>query len=72
MKVQCENCETVFDEDDILYKLEEITNLALRIEPGDVVPYGECPECDSLVYLLENYATEPDLLAAARDTLDNV
>lgn len=72
MKVQCENCETVFDEDDILYKLEDITNLALRIEPGDVVPYGECPECDSLVYLLENYATELDLQDAARDTLDNV
>jgi len=72
MKVQCDNCETVFDEDDILYKLEKITNLALRIEPGDVVPYGECPECDGLIYLLENYATELDLQDAARDTLDNV
>lgn len=27
-----------------------IDNLYDRLDPGSIVPVGECPECDSLVY----------------------
>ena len=50
MIVQCENCGKQFNESKILFKLIEIQNLFERIAPGDIVPFGECPECDSFVY----------------------
>lgn len=50
MKVKCDNCEKIFKPEEIMFKLCEIPNLIERIRPGGIVPYDECPECDSFVY----------------------
>jgi len=48
--LRCDDCEKYFDHDDIEIELHEIQHLFDRIKPGGTVPYGECPECGSLVY----------------------
>ena len=50
MKVQCDNCKKIFDESEIMFEVHEIPNLFERITPGGIVPFGECLECDALVY----------------------
>ena len=47
-KHRCDNCDEVFDADD----LKDIENMLQRIEPGGMVPSGECPdpECGALCY----------------------
>lgn len=47
MKSQCDNCGWIGKP---LFELHEISNLLQRIEPGGVVPSGECPKCDCLCY----------------------
>ena len=47
MKSRCDNCGW---EGEPLFGLEEIVDLVERIDPGGVVPSGECPECDALCY----------------------
>jgi hypothetical protein len=60
-KVTCDNCEWTGDEESLgeededgeLYgrTLHQIHHLADRLDPGGVVPAGECPECGALAYL---------------------
>ena len=50
MEIQCDNCGKVFEDSEILIKLEKIPNLASRLTPRGIVPFGECPECFCLVY----------------------
>ena len=35
------------------HRLAKPKDLALRLDPNDVVPAGECPECGALAYLIE-------------------
>lgn len=53
---ECGNCKWSGEP---LIKLEDIPYLFQRIEPGGVVPSGECPECGALCYLVkeENQVT---------------
>ena len=46
MKHLCDNCGKTFVEK----KLKEIKDLLQRVEPGRIVPSGECPECGALCY----------------------
>jgi hypothetical protein len=46
---ECDNCGKVWPAD----KLGGIEDLTQRIEPGGVVPSGECPECGALCYPVE-------------------
>ena len=48
-KVLCDNCgwEGVGSELDMVTDIEE------RIDPGGVVPAGQCPECSALAYLVD-------------------
>ena len=55
-KFQCEDCGSTFDTESDFTPLSEITDLAQRISPGEVVPYGECPECHSLVHEAQKMA----------------
>lgn len=48
--VQCDNCGLIID-DDTEMQMNPIRDLEQRIEPGGVVPAGECPECGALMYL---------------------
>ena len=51
MKVECDNCGSIFDpEFDKLIPLHEVKHPLQRIEPGGIVPAGECPECGAWVY----------------------
>ena len=50
MLVICDNCCIVQLEEDLKIGLADIKDLLCRIEPGGVVPSGECPECEALMY----------------------
>jgi len=43
---RCDNCDLVFP----YGKLKDIENIYLRVEPGGIMPAGECPECGALCY----------------------
>lgn len=46
----CDDCGKCWHDNDIV-PLEEVADLAFRLDPGSVVPSGECPECGALCYL---------------------
>jgi len=46
MRHLCDNCGKSFGEK----KLKEIKDFLQRVEPGGIVPSGECPECGALCY----------------------
>lgn len=50
MKHICANCGESWTEDQIIVGLDSIPDLHQRLDPGGVVPSGECPECFALVY----------------------
>lgn len=47
MKSQCDNCDWTGEP---AVTLTEITGFRARIEPGGIVPSGECPKCGALCY----------------------
>lgn len=49
---QCDNCHFLIDEASE-EAMNPIRDLQERIEPGGVVPAGECPQCGALMYLVE-------------------
>lgn len=60
-KLKCENCEWAGGPDD----LDEICDVQERISAGEVVPAGQCPNCQGLVYVPERRA-EPSTIAVLR------
>ena len=50
---RCDNCGHEMWESSLLYPLSEVVDLAERLTPGGVVPSGECPNCDCLIYPIE-------------------
>lgn len=50
--VRCDDCGTEWKENDIKVLLPDIPHLFERIEPGEEVPFGECPDCGALVHLI--------------------
>lgn len=46
----CDNCTW---QGDPTIELEEIPDLAMRLDPGEEVPSGECPKCGALCYLIK-------------------
>ena len=59
----CQNCGEKFRDD----QLEEIGSGGFweRVQPGDIVPSGECPNCGALCHPLENSLT-PFVVAARK------
>ena len=51
--VKCDNCEWIGDESDLEIRMSNISHLVNRINPGEIVPAGECNECGALCYLIE-------------------
>lgn len=45
----CANCAWEGDVNDVA----EVRNFWGRVEPGDTMPAGACPDCESLVYLVD-------------------
>lgn len=50
---RCDNCGHEMWESSLLYPLSELEDLAERLTPGGIVPSGECPNCDCLIYPIE-------------------
>ncbi len=49
--LRCDNCWALFkDEGKLASVFPDIPGLLSRIEPGGIVPAGECPDCGALVY----------------------
>ena len=46
---QCANCRHIWN----VNYLNEIKDFHQRVQAGQVVPGGECPECGALAYLIE-------------------
>jgi hypothetical protein len=53
--VSCDNC----DWEGVAEDLEITSDLEERISPGDIVPAGECPECNCLAYLAKPKSYTP-------------
>ena len=52
-KSVCDNCGRIFPEE----KLNDIQDLAQRLDTGGEVPSGECPRCGALCYLIKENQT---------------
>ena len=61
--IHCENCDRTWSEED----LEHIHHYWERVEPGGVVPLGQCPDtdCRGLCYPRYGYAYELEQRCAA-------
>lgn len=49
-KARCDDCRKVWPVDE----LAEPKRLSERLDPGGMVPAGECPACGALAYLLDD------------------
>ena len=47
---RCDNCNFESDGDDAIVPWWEAGRLSERLNAGDIVPYGVCPECGCFVY----------------------
>lgn len=43
---ECDNCSALWEEGD----LKPAADLSERVDPGGVMPSGECPDCGALCY----------------------
>jgi hypothetical protein len=55
-KFRCQDCQAVIEEKD----LKDLTRVFCRVEPGDVMPHGECPHCGAACFPVKEYS-EPYL-----------
>ncbi len=50
---KCDNCAWSGPESKLGRDLENTPDLDMRLDPGGVVPAGECPKCGALAYLVD-------------------
>ena len=48
--LKCDGCGAALEENELKKVWPNIPDLGQRLDPGGVVPHGECPECGALVY----------------------
>lgn len=46
MKHICNNCGAKWDKENVIY----VFDLQQRVDPGGIMPIGECPDCGALCY----------------------
>jgi hypothetical protein len=46
MQHKCDNCDTLWDETSLV----PVEHLTERVDPGGIMPSGQCPECHALCY----------------------
>lgn len=49
----CDNCSTVYAEEEDFIPFDEIKDVLQRLTPGGKVPDGECRKCRALVFRAE-------------------
>lgn len=70
--VECQNCSWEGHIDDC----KPIKDIHERVEPGETMPAGECPDCGALAHLASEYdkpettPTNPELFTALADLLE--
>jgi len=52
---ECGNCDWEGTANELGCPLDETPDLHERLDPGSVVPAGECPECRCFAYFLNRY-----------------
>jgi len=50
MESLCKDCQKTWNEKELDNVFPGIPDLADRLEPGDQVPVGECPDCGALTF----------------------
>ena len=63
---RCDNCGEIWKADE----LGKIENLDNRVDPGSIVPSGECPECGALCYPVGTDSSEA--LNACKEIMKHV
>lgn len=56
---RCDNCQVARPTED----LNEIKDFEQRVEPGGIVPSGECPDCGALAYPASEFELYPNATA---------
>jgi len=49
-QLECQNCGKRMVEADLKNAFPDIPDLCERVCPGEIVPWGECPDCGALVH----------------------
>lgn len=76
-RTKCDDCETIYNIDDIT-PLDEVEGLAERLDAGGEVPAGECPDedCRALCYLIKDepktQAAKPHVIVSIRGGVGTV
>jgi len=58
MKVKCDNCGFETNQVNLKVSLADIPDLGKRLDPGGVVPAGECPKCGALTYPVKGHVSK--------------
>lgn len=66
IKVGCDNCDWEGREDEV----NAIEDLSMRVGPGEVMPYGECPECGCLCHAKNERPTYDDIVEVLTANLE--
>ena len=59
MKYDCLSCHQVFT--NFLIPLDNMIDLHCRLQPGAMVPDGQCPSCRGFVYEKSRFATAREI-----------
>lgn len=51
LALQCQNCGMYMTEAEVVPM--PAGSMFMRVAPGEIMPYGECPECGAVVHLAE-------------------
>ena len=46
-RFECQDCGRRFRKHDDLHDVEDVLD---RVSPGEIMPWGQCPECGALVH----------------------
>ena len=49
---QCENCSLRFNSLDDIIRVWDMNDFFERVNPGETMPYGECPKCGAVVHAI--------------------
>lgn len=67
--ISCANCERVWKVEDFPGTLFNTPSLPSRLDPGSIVPSGECPDCGALCHPDQNPAQQRNDLAGVLEQL---